>query len=124
MGLRDWTVGITDDGPDQDGVRAMIDCRPGRKMAWVSLADAFLDAPADDQRHTLVHELVHCHFEPADTLAHKFTSHDAFEAFRLMLEYGVDAMADVLAPIMPLPPVTKDDKPIGSKSSKAHKGKP
>lgn len=104
LGLRDWTVRVLDGAPDTPDAVATVDCPSGRKIAAVNLSDGFLDLSPAEQRQTLTHELVHCHFWPAYDLAHQYLSEDAFAAFRQALEYGVDGLADVLAPHLPVPP--------------------
>ena len=103
MGLRDWTLTIAGTPPEGDDAYACIECLEGRKQAIDSLSDRFLDAMAEEQqRQICVHELLHCHCEPAATLAHKYMG-DHYKAFLLALEYGVDGIADAFAERLPLP---------------------
>src|ERR1043166_6218667 len=91
MGLKDWDIRIADEGPEDPNHRAEMDCRYGRKLAWIHLADVMLEEEPQEQRQCLVHELIHPHFDGADKLARRMLSDDGFAGFRLSLEYGVDA---------------------------------
>lgn len=116
MGLRDWTVGIDHDPPDSDHV-ASIDCRYGRKFAWVKLSEAFLDSEPDRQRQTIVHELTHCHFEPMRRLLLGLVEDNIWNAIDLPFEYGVDGVAEVMAARLPLPAEVKSDAPVAARES-------
>lgn len=118
LGLRDWTIRI-DKEPASDGACAEIQCLSGQKRAILALGKNFYTPEdcdtageiADWQRHTLVHELVHCHLASArqsvedalDALAKPKASDAVFVSIDLQLEYATDAVADVVAPLMPLP---------------------
>jgi hypothetical protein len=118
MGLRDWTlrVDLTEpDAPDRrDEQRwgASAHPLPGRKYAIITLGTSVSEADPDEQRQTIVHELVHLHFGAlVDQLRNDlddFIPPAAFGVFDASatrnLEYGVDALAVVIAEHMPLPP--------------------
>ncbi len=100
--LRDWRLDI-DDGQPSDS-EAVAACNPvaGRKVATIYLSELFLTSDPADQRHTLTHELLHCHLGPMTRML------DIREArtpeWTLAMEYGVDGLADAIAPLLPLPP--------------------
>lgn len=103
MRLKDWKIILSDDPPDKDEAAAMVNPVYGRKVASVRLSQHFLDSDSEAQRHYLVHELLHCHLEPAWMIAMDAIPHAVEAPFTRMAEYAVDGIADVLAPLMPLP---------------------
>jgi hypothetical protein len=104
MGLRDWTFHVPDDQrPDDPDANAEIRCWRGRKHATVLFGESFLRAGEDDQRHSVVHEMVHCHFAAMGWVAQEGLSADAERGWHLVFEYGVDGVADAWAPLLPLP---------------------
>lgn len=103
MHLKDWAVVLEDGPPDDRSCMASVDCVDGRKLATVLVSDHFLSDTPEEQRHTLVHELIHAHFDMASTLAFRGLDKQGRQAFRSLMEYGVDGLADALAPLLPLP---------------------
>ena len=102
--LRDWRVEVSEEGPGASD--AIASCAPvqGRKYAVIRLAESFLTDPPADQRHTLTHELLHCHFGP---FCRAIESVDAMSApISLAMEYCVDGLADAIAPLLPMPPAS------------------
>lgn len=109
MGLGGWTIEESAD-PANEGCLAEIEATYGQRHAKLSLCKEWDDLPAEDQRDTIVHELVHVHLahltqlgfdiidglEPAATKASQ-------ASLNLAEEYAVDAMANAWAPYMPLP---------------------
>lgn len=113
--LRDWTVRFLHE-PCDDGALAECCVTYGRKWVDVQVCRQFLDMPAGEQRHTLVHELVHCHFDAVEGVMRDARRADAVpkraarligEAQRRAIEHGVDAVAEALAAHMPMPPWAK-----------------
>jgi hypothetical protein len=102
MGLRDWTVGHDGREPYDDG-RASAECVYGRKILWVRLSDDFHADKPERQRQTVVHELIHAHFSAMNRFLREELDDRPFATYRLLAEYGVDALADVIAPHLPLP---------------------
>lgn len=110
MELRDWDVAVSEEECEND-YDARIYLTYGRKLARIVLSPDFLSGTPEEQRHTLVHELVHCHLEPAcnmvqndlQTPLNKSADMLFWAGFRRQMEYGVDALACALAPHMPLP---------------------
>ena len=102
--LRDWTIYVRDDPPHDGECIASIHCVEGRKVANIRFNDPFLDDSPEDQRHTIVHELLHCHVNGAwDYAVDTFATEDARRAFRRLAETAVDGLADAIAPLLPLP---------------------
>lgn len=111
LGLRDWTIILKHEVADEPDVYAAINPVEDRKLATIRLAEDFTDRTPDEQRHTLIHELLHCHHVPASDMVRldltdhlSQTSYDLFYAsFRRHIEYMTDGIADSVAPLMPLP---------------------
>ena len=116
MGLRDWTLRIDIAQPEApngaDGMEWGASCAPipGRKAATITFAPWQRNVDLEQLRETVVHELTHCHFFGLwDTVRRDIlhplgqTTYDVFVAgLERHMEYGVDAMAEALAPHMPL----------------------
>lgn len=116
LGLRDWTIHLEEGTlPERKGVtegmrwNAACESVPGRKHATLTFAPYFAEGSPTEVRNTVVHELVHCHFAALwhqarmDLLDHfGQQGYDVFVAsFERNLEYGVDAVAEALAPRLP-----------------------
>jgi len=110
MELRDWTIEVSSEPPGRDDAIATMQPVDGRKLAVMRLCPGFRDREAEDQRHTIVHEILHCHFAAADHavendlegLLGKPADGIFYEAFRRSLEYGIDATAAAVAKHLPL----------------------
>ena len=103
--LRDWTVRVKDDGPEGRDDHASVQCVYGRKLANIRLSDEFLGDDPEEQRHTVVHELLHCHLVDGWWYAHGRLDDAGRDAFTRFMEKGIDGLADAIAPLMPLPAV-------------------
>lgn len=110
MALKDWKVRVCDDFCEDDN-DAVIQPTTGRKDAAIFLHRNFFSEPPETQRHTLTHELVHCHLHPISTLVREDIAGsfggDAHQivmnTYRDRTEYAVDGIADGWAPFLPLP---------------------
>jgi len=101
MALRDWSIRIGEGPPTDPDADAAIHLVPGRKVARIWLSEETLSAASvEEQRHTLVHELIHCHFNLVDALV---AGEEVRRIVLMCLEYGIDGLADAIAPRMPLP---------------------
>lgn len=125
VGLRDWTFRlqrslIEDEADDENKIYgAQVDFIDGRRLADVKLGEAFVTrmTPAE-QRHAIVHELMHCHFSAAwrhvehdlDVFLGKPTYIAFFDSFERNMEFGLDAVTDALERHVPLPPGKKPAK--------------
>lgn len=107
--LRDWTFGLAH-APADPGKQATVDIVYGRKLAQIAVCEDFRDLPAEEQRHVIAHELVHCHLESAcsmvrsDIVAHLGGPADGvfWAGFVRQIEYGVDALASAVEELLPL----------------------
>lgn len=115
MELRDWTV-TTMHRPAEERHAASCTCIYGRKVIEVHFGIGFDKSSPDDQRQTLVHELLHAHMALAqrplidarDNISKTWVS--MLESNVMTgIEYAIDAIADGWAKHLPLPPV--DEKP-------------
>jgi hypothetical protein len=104
LNLKDWEAKISDEHPYTDNALAQVDMPFGRKLFIIRLSDAFLVSTREEQRRTLVHELIHVHFSPAHDLAMDQLEKELKSPFQRMVEYGVDGLADAIAPFFKLPP--------------------
>jgi hypothetical protein len=123
MLLRNWNVVLEREAVKQprvhhadadEAVAASVDCLPGRREATVKLHERFDDYSRAEQRHIVVHELLHLHLAGMKThLVKQFGDWEG--GVRLTLynahisheEYAVDDLARIIAPSMPLPPKVK-----------------
>jgi hypothetical protein len=107
--LRDWRIVVMDE-PADEGLVAYITPVPGQKVAYLELAPDFADGPPEMRRHTLVHELLHCHFHEMQAIVDRSAPLVGQIAgpilsgeHRNFLEHAVDAVATAIAPHLPLP---------------------
>lgn len=109
MELRDWTL-VLSRIDAEDGDNGHINLTYGRKLATIRLCSDFRTMEPEQQRHTIVHELVHCHLEPAHNMVgndlEKMLGKPAdqvfYDGFRRQAEYATDALASAIAKHMPL----------------------
>lgn len=102
LALRDWTF-VLEPEHCTPGRNAEIQPCFGRKHATLRLSNLFLQMPAGLQRHTLVHELMHCHLAELSFYIQHLAFGDALRAARIMQEMAVDGLADAMAILLPLP---------------------
>lgn len=108
MGLRDWTLSFPHEA-SEDGTLAEVDTTYGRKHATIRFCADWMTRPPEEQRHAVIHELLHVHFAQERQAVHDafaVLTHDASslaaDAYRLGHEYGVDGVADAIAHFYPL----------------------
>lgn len=107
MRLRDWTLMVDREPCDIDN-HASIACADQRKVAVIQFSASTSHQDQDTIRHTVVHELIHPHFHQLLNAIYDLEPHLGAAAFKTFLdrcvdalEYGVDAMADAVSPLMP-----------------------
>lgn len=116
--LQGWTITLSREHALDENV-AEINITPMQKRATLSVHAQFLDPrkldPVTDipqwQRHTLTHELLHLIVNPILHIADDVTTAGmgrktqevAISAINHQVESSVDALADAIAPMLPLP---------------------
>lgn len=107
--LRDWTIELLRAPAPADSL-GYVHITYGRKLAEIRLSSDFRTRHPEDQRHTIVHELVHCHLESAHNMIFndleeflgKQTDQVFYNGFKRQVEYGVDALASAIAKRLPV----------------------
>jgi hypothetical protein len=99
------------DAPDDYNCFAEFHRHVGAHDGKLFLGDAFFDLPADQQRETVVHELLHAHLRPLfevyfdlDELLGKAVWEVVARWHNAAEETVVDGLAKALARHFPLPP--------------------
>ena len=116
--LRDWTFIITDEPPSNPDAQATICITFGRKIAGIYLHWNWHNFEPEQQRQTIVHELLHCHFDVIQQSVDRATEMHQKDWMRILqdfhlreIEWTVDAMADIIAPFLALPEPPRNDAP-------------
>lgn len=111
--MRDWEVELqrecADEGAWASAYVMDVENYVGVRVQW----PAFFAQTPDDQRETLVHELIHAHLDRAQRvmrqLADQWEDNSACqfarEAHRKEIEICTQRWARIIAPTLPLPPV-------------------
>jgi hypothetical protein len=102
MRLRDWDLSIKEDPPSANCV-ASIWAATFSKDARICLAESFLDQSPEEQRSTIVHELIHLHFSRMNDTCVRELDPPSLRAFGQDFENGVEELAKSIAPFYPLP---------------------
>lgn len=109
LGLGEWHLVLHYDSADA-GNAAEVSVVPGRRTAHISLSEDFPTFDPEEQRHVLVHELIHIHLDRIRTYARdtlpEVMGRPAWAAWHVterdLNEYATDALAAAFAPHMPL----------------------
>lgn len=116
--LKDWYLEVmhatTGDDGDHDA-EAKIHPTEGQPHARLWLSGRFLDLTPEDQRHVLVHELLHLHHRDATDIIRLVVPEALgqlgnallWEPFRQHVELMTDRIARAIAPLLPLPTIRK-----------------
>lgn len=110
--IADWRIDLKDDPPDNPEAAACMNTRTGQFVAALWLGDKWFSSEYDDawRTQTLLHELVHIHFEDAwdyvDTLCEAELGNQASNlakwVFKMKMEKPLDQIAYSLAEIVPV----------------------
>jgi hypothetical protein len=113
LGLTEWSISYTS-GDVPDDVIAQVIVPHGRREAGITLGAKFYADDPSNQRETIVHELLHCHFADLDELQRdslpSLIGQPAFTVYEnavdLVIEHGIDALSVAIAAsgVIPLPP--------------------
>jgi hypothetical protein len=108
LGLRDWAFNLKWQPCEDNEAMASVTCVEGQKRANITLSRTFADYPWPEQRKALIHELLHCHFEPVCQVLWSAEPHLGMGAFNILdrnhhmaIEYAVDAIAHEVAGFFP-----------------------
>jgi len=112
MGLKDWTVKLNDDPPENPNHAACIDTRYGRKLANISVPVDWVNEPPERFRATICHELIHCFLNPfrdsidnVQSLVGELVYRPLYNTLTDQIEYATDGIATAWAEKLPLPAV-------------------
>jgi hypothetical protein len=135
MGLYDWLLLVLADPPNNSDAAASIETIEGKKVAHIRLAEDWDDFGPTIQREYAVHELVHPHFEQAAVYVKDMiiephlafpVKQSTYDYYRYLVEFGIDALAKVLASHLALPgdviPELGKGKPVEEPAKSEGKG--
>lgn len=108
MKLADWKFDVVlGDLPES---LATVEITPNRQKATVAVGELFFSSSEHDQRHGLVHELVHLHLEPARRTVRAAEPTLTQPTYQVLkgchddqIESAADRLAGAIAMGMPLP---------------------
>lgn len=113
--LQGWEIEVVEEPPEEEDALAEVN---RYKRAWcadIHISDALLGRSREWQRKSLVHELLHLHLHDFYTASreaaecHPATASGwAMDRIDHEHERTTDALAVMLAPLLPLPPETKE----------------
>ena len=117
IGLRDWEIRLSGE-PATEGKAASVQAAFGRKFARILVGKNFRNESPEDQRDTIVHELIHLHLEPAADMVYRDLEKilgrpaDAVftNGFDRQLEYAIDGLAGAISPSLPVIDWPKEKK--------------
>jgi hypothetical protein len=103
--LEGWTFYIHFDEA-ADGANATVTCTDNRKIAHINLSATFDNLTPEEQRHAVIHELLHVHLweitDYCDETLPEMLGQPVFAVFRQALrkfdEQATDALATALGP--------------------------
>jgi hypothetical protein len=116
MALQHWEISIIDRAPSDNTARAQLETTEGRYLAGLWVSDSFFDSPAEEQRQTVVHELLHVAGREQNdviragglsTVLGQTAYGLVWENYKAAHERLVDQLASVLAPHAPLPRIPR-----------------
>lgn len=109
LGLKDWTFTVQDIDPES-GYEATCAILVGRKHAVLSFPAEWDWSLTPAQFHTVIHELLHCHFDQYKIVINRLSGILAENELQLLdlamrdvIEYGIDAVAGSLCTLMGTP---------------------
>jgi hypothetical protein len=111
IGLKDWETVIRHDTPDDSNAAAAMITITGRRIVWIKLGNGFFADTPENQRHYMLHELVHVHTDDIDTAIWQAKDVITSDAFTLLekvvkdrIEFATDVIASSVGHAFPLPP--------------------
>lgn len=107
VGLKDWKVNVLRELPEKADHAGECDCLFGRKIANITFHKNFRSDRPEQQRQTVVHELLHCHFAAAESTVYNMGFKSGlltdmqreaiYGSYMQAHEYGIDGVAVALA---------------------------
>src|ERR1039458_5728905 len=111
LGLKDWVIEVSDEPADEQ-YDAFISMRECQKHATLYIGHSYWADSPEEQRHTIVHEMLHPHLDQMQRLIERnsevFGSVPAailIGQHKVDLEFATDAIAAAISQHFPLPPV-------------------
>jgi hypothetical protein len=114
MTLRDWEILLLRELPNNDSSWAEIEVCRTHDTAWVKVSwpEFYLVRTPEQQRETLVHELIHIHLDRPDAIMCDLTAmfpentanQFAKDQHKNAIEFSTHRLTRALAPFLPLPP--------------------
>ena len=105
--LRDWVVILNRDSVEDGQHAAENQVRYGKRTLNLWLSSYFYVSSPEEQRSTIVHELLHAHFERIEAIVHVAFPEDEQPLFKRIhakeWETVIDTMALIVADRLPLP---------------------
>lgn len=108
--LGHWRLDFPREAPTNADAAASVQAMERRNIATIRLGEGWYAASREAQRQYAVHELLHLHLARLDFAIGDFarvTDDQSYGIIRTAvsrhLELTVDGLADVLAPLLPLP---------------------
>lgn len=117
VGLRDWFLDLGHgDPPGDNDFGGQCHCVPYQKKATIWLRSDWTTWPEDEIRHTVVHELLHCHLqgtqvalEPLADIIGNLGASIMVSSHHAALELAIDGMAYEWSKLLPLPSQWEED---------------
>lgn len=110
LGLTSWTIRRSEHTPADKDTAAEIEFTPARHDAAMRIGPTFWAATAEEQRYLTAHELVHVHLRRVNDVMESVEDVLGPAAYSILLkaynnanEFATDALATVLADLLPLP---------------------
>ena|ERR1700689_3366726 len=105
LALADWRIDI-DPEPCSPQYDAYVTVVPGHKWAIIELSPTWDEKSPDEQRHTLVHELLHLHFDEVRGVLKRNLNDDPMHRVIMnehlnFIEHGVEAVASAVHVLLP-----------------------
>lgn len=110
IGLRDWTINLNYEPPDDTDAMASVSCVYGRRIATISFCSDWWERDPHERHHVIVHELIHVVTNPLNAFLEEAlpvligqpTWQGVYAAIRQHDEHAVDQLATALSPYMPV----------------------
>jgi hypothetical protein len=89
LGLRDWAIRMTAHAPTNENSWAESHIQDNSEETVVAVSKDWLTQDPEEQRHSLTHELLHCHFYPVTRMAERLWSSELGRRTEAVIEMAV-----------------------------------